>query len=291
MTNSLRGAALFGAAFALAGMIGTWALQTMLAPESFIPRLQVLYFDTFHTEHGMELIAMIPSWLSSLASGIAVGAMLAFLFGKRSKTSRYMLAGMLGWFLHDAAHQMFVMPADLYFFLGSLHSTYLTYTLNVLSGAFLGLIFVAAESEGPQTLRWLAVGSVAYPLIAYVYMRVLLQLSIIETPWLFIAMMILVILYLASIFFVAIKSDLGKKAPWTVVAGAAAIILSQFLAGQVIRLFFPSLFRRIENINEFSLALLFKFAALDAIYGILFGLLLGLVLGIQRRVRPPLPAV
>ncbi len=121
-------------------------------------------------------------------------------------------------------------------------------------------------------------------------MRVLLQLSIIESPWLFIAMMILVILYLASIFIIAIKSDLGKKAPWTIVAGAAAIILSQFLAGQVIRLFFASLTAQIYAIHEFSLGMLFKFAALDAVYGILFGLLLGLVLGIQKRVLPPQPA-
>ncbi len=147
VTNGLRGAALFGAAFALAGMLSTWALQTMLAPESFIPRLQVLYFDAFHTEHGMELIAMIPSWFSSSGQRAGGGGDAGISVRKTLKDLRYMLAGMLGWFLHDAAHQMFVMPADLYFFLGSLHSTYLTYALYVLSGAFLGLIFVAAESE------------------------------------------------------------------------------------------------------------------------------------------------
>lgn len=290
VTNSLRGAALFGAAFSVSGLVSTWLLQNWTAPDSLLSRLQVFYYDLFHTEHGLELIAMLPAWAGSLVTGLAVGALLAFLFRGRGKTSRYLLAGMLGWFLHDATHQMFILPANLEFYLGSLHTTWLTYALYILSGAFLGLIFVAAGSGKPYILRWMAVGCVAYPGIAYLYMRLLFQLSIIESPWLFIAMLVLVAVYLLSILLLALKSDLGRKAPGTILGGAAAILLSQILAGKIIRLFFSFLTAQIMEIHEYSIALLFKFAAMDAVYGVVFGLLLGLVLGLQKRNHPSTPA-
>ncbi len=285
LNHSLRGAVLFGAAFALTGLASSVILENTLAPDSFIARLQVAYFDVFHTEHGLELIAMIPTWISSLLAGLLVGAVLAILFGEDARKSRLMLAGMLGWFLHDAVHQIIVMPVNLTFFLGTLHTAYLTYALNILSGAFLGLIFVAARDRKPDTLRWMAAGSVVYPLVAYGYMRLLFQIPVVESPWLFIALVGLVVIYLASIFLLALRSDYGRRAPWMIIAGAAAIVLSRFLAAQIIRLFFASLIAQINANHEWSWSLLFKFAAMDALYGLIFGLLLGLVLGYERKSR------
>jgi hypothetical protein len=287
MNAACRGALGFGAAYALSSLVSTWAMQTMLAPESFIGDLQVHYYDLFRTEHGLELISEIPSMLSSLVTGLLVGIGLGILFGKPAYRLRYALAGMLGWFLHDVVINMFWIPQDLNFYLGTRHATYLADALRLLSGAFLGLIFVVARSQKPEPLRWLAIGGLAYPVITYLYVRLLFKLFIVETPRLFIALMFLVMLFIASVFFIAVKSDPSRRAAWLVVIGGVSIILSSIVAGVLIRTFLPGLIPSMDIPHSFSWNLQFQFAAMDAIYGLLFGLSLGLILGLQRRLGPP----
>ena len=57
-----------------------------------ISYLQVSYFDLFHTEHGLELIALIPSVISSLLYGLMLGVVFAVLLAECSEYPRFILA-------------------------------------------------------------------------------------------------------------------------------------------------------------------------------------------------------
>jgi ABC-type amino acid transport system permease subunit len=209
------------------------------------------------------------------------------LFGDRESASRYILAGVMGWFLHDAVMDFMFIPTNLPFFLGTRHTTYLYFALRILSGAFLGLIFVLARSRSPHLLRWVAIGSLAYPVVTYLYVRLLFKLFIVETPWLFIALMLLVLLFIGSVFLIALRAGSSRHAPWLVLFGAASILVSQTISGQVINTFFGFLQPELGVVRYFSWSIPLKFAAMDAIYGLFFGLLLGLILGFHRRINSP----
>jgi hypothetical protein len=286
--HGLRGALAFGLAYALSGILSTVAFMLMSDPDnSIVARLQVYFFDTFHTEHGLELISMLPSLLTSLFTGLLIGTGLAVLFGDRESASRYILAGVMGWFLHDAVMDFMFIPTNLPFFLGTRHTTYLYFALRILSGAFLGLIFVLARSGSPHLLRWVAIGSLAYPVVTYLYVRLLFKLFIVETPWLFIALMALVALIVGSVFLIALRAGSSRHAPWLVLFGAASILLSQTIAGQVISAFFSLLQPELGVVRSFSWSIPLRFATMDAIYGVTFGLLLGSMMGFQRKIGPP----
>ena len=149
------------------------------------------------------------------------------------------------------------------------------------------LIFVLAKSRSSHLLRWVTVGSLAYPLVAYLYVRLLFKLFIVETPWLFIALMILVVVFIGSVFFLALRSGSSRNAPWLVLFGAASILVSQTIAGRVIAAFLGFLQPPLGIMRSFSWSIPLKFAAMDAIYGLFFGLLLGLIMGFQNKMDSP----
>lgn len=285
----LRGAVGFGVAFAIANLIGMFvSLELVMPDDSMVGRLQVFYFDLFHTEHGLELISWIPSAISSLLTGLVMGILFAVLFADRTKYLRYILVGMLGWFLHDATGDILLHSYNLHFFLGTKHFTYFNIATLVLSGAFLGLIFSVAKSERSEPLRLLIVGAFAYPLIAYLYVKLLFKLSIITTPWLFIALMIMMTIYIGSVFVLAINNDGVRKDTWIVGFSALGYPLliypGYFLAA---RIYSPDLPTVIYPGGTDYWLLSFTIALSQAIFGILFGLLLGLFLGFQRKKAPP----
>ncbi|HET9912252.1 MAG TPA: hypothetical protein VFQ13_10210 [Anaerolineales bacterium] len=293
LNYGLRGALGFGLAFGLAILIGEFvALKLWVADDSIIGLLQVYFYDRFHTEHGLEVISWIPSALSSLATGLFLGVMFAFLFANRSTYRRYILATMLCWFLHDAVRSILMHSANLWFFLGDRDMTYFSGALSVLSGASLGLIFYVARSEKQHSTHLLVMSAVGYPVIAYLYLQLLFRLSIIETPWLGIALTLLIIIYIAGVFFMAVKSESTPKIPWLVVIGAITYLLAPYAGYYLAYLLSmlidaPPLPSRMPVGSPDYWRLMLSIALEQSIYGILFGLFIGIAWGLQRKNNPP----
>jgi len=280
----LRGAIGFGAAFPTS-VIGFVFMN--LANESMLAPLQVLYYDLFHTLPLYEIVAWFPSALGFLLTGLLVGCLLAVLFADRSNYRRYILAGMLGWFLHRVTSDL-LNSHQWRFFLGTTHSTYLNIAALILSGAFLGLILVVSRSERRESLRLLAVGAIAYPLTAYLYAKLLFKLSIVDTPRLFIALMILMAVTIASVLVLAGKSDGGRKNLWLVAVGAVGYPLlayaGAFLAA---RIYSPAFLTPIYPGGVGFWPMVLAIALSQAVYGVLFGLLLGIAWGFQNKNSVP----
>jgi hypothetical protein len=286
VNQALRGALGYGVAFGSAVLIAEFVMLKLFTEDnSVIGNLQILFFDWFHTEHGLELIGWLANAVGSLLSGLVLGILFAILFADRSRYGRYILAGMLGWFLHDAITTILWYSANLSFFLGSQHTIYFSRSESVLSGAFLALIFIAAKSEKKAPVGLLVLGSFAYPLIAFFYVKLLFKLSIIETPWMFLALMILMVVFIGSVFVVVAMSGLGRKAVWMTIA---AILLYQLLPNALHKLFllvallipFPVIPPSGIPVGSAASWQLYSRIALDqAIYGMIFGLIMGLMFG------------
>ena len=287
--NGLRGAFGFGIVYGLTVLVQAFVNNKLYtADNSLIARLQVFFFDLFHTEHGLELISWIPSILSYLMTGLLLGILLAILFADRSKYPLIILAGMLGWFLHEAVESVLWRSASLGFFLGTRHSTYLSIMLQVLSGAFLGLIIVVTLRENTGLFRLLAVGSVVYPLIAYLYLQLLFKLSIITTPWMFIALMVLIVFYILSIFFVVLKSSSDRQGIGMIFVGAIGYLLlpyvGHYLAYLLSIILGPTNYPYIiYDDSPYFWLMMVRSALNQSIYGILFGSVMGLMIGFLRK--------
>jgi hypothetical protein len=289
----LRGALGYGVVFGLAILISEFViLKLFIDSNSIIGNLQVLFFDWFHTEHGLELIGWLPNAIASLLSGLVLGVLFAVLFADRPKYGRYILVGMLGWFLHDAVTTILWYSANLNFFLGDRHTVYLSRMELVLSGVFLALIFIAAKSEKKAPVRLLVVGSFAFPLISYFYIRLLFKLSIIETPWMFIALMSLMVVYIGSIFMVISRSGLGRKAVLMMVAGTLVYqllpyILHTFLGWISLLIPFPIIPPAgLPSGSTAAWQLYLRIALDQSIYGTVFGLIMGLMFGLFNKSKP-----
>jgi hypothetical protein len=289
----LRGALGYGIVFGLATLISEFVnLKLFVEDHSIIGNLQVFFFDLFHTEHGLELIGWLPNAIASLLTGLVLGILFALLFADRSKYKRYIVAGMLGWFLHDAVTSILWSSANLGFFLATRHIIYFSRTELFLSSAFLGLTFIVAKSEKTEPVRWLVMGSFAYPLLAYFYIHLLFKLSIIETPWMFIALMILMVVYLASVFMIASKSGLGRKAIWMMVVGTLLYQLLPYILHDLfiwLSLLIPPPVFPPAGIPADSPAAwqLYSRVALDqSIYGMIFGLSMGCIFGLLNKRNP-----
>ena len=168
---------------------------------------------------------------------------------------------------------------------------YLITTESVLSYAFLGLIFIVAKSEKRELIRWLVVGSFAYPLIAYFYMQLLFKLSIIETPWMFIALMVLMAIYIGSVFVIAFRSGVEGKITWIIPASAIAPLLlspiAHWFVSLVSLLIDPVNFPYQMPIDSPQFwPLMFRMAVDNAIYGVLLGLIMGVFFGLLNKRMP-----
>ena len=145
-----------------------------------------------------------------------------------------------------------------------------------------------AKSEKSDPLRWLVMGSFAYPLISYFYIQLLFKLSIIETPWMFIALMVLMAIYIGSVFVIAFRSDVGRKAIWIIPASAVAPLLLSQIAHWFIYwvsiLIGPTNFpyqMPIDSPQYWSF--MFRMAVDNAIYGVLLGLIMGAMFGLLTK--------
>ncbi len=274
-----RGALGFGVMFPLKTvLIGNFILEALQSPvdDSPILYLEGLYFDLFQTLHGTEIIRWLPGVLHSLVTGLFLGVMFALLFADRSKYLRYILVTTVCWYLHDNVYSILWHSTNLLLFLGPRHDVYLSFISSVLSGAFLGLIPYVVKSERQGPYRMLLIGAFGYPLIAYLYLQLLFKLSIIETPWMFIALLLLMIVFIGSIFLMAIKSGFPPRMPWLIaVAVIGYILLSP--AGY----FLMSLLSALTGLPSFPDGMPLPLAS--SVYGILLGLLFGVLLGFHKK--------
>jgi len=266
----------FGVIFPLAIVIANLVQVKLQSPvdDSPILNLEFLYFVLFQTTHGVGIVRWLPGALSSLIIGLLLGGVFAFLCADRSKYLRYVLVIMLCWYLRGAVYDVLWYSTDLVLFLGTRHDIYLEAISSVLSGAFLGLIPYVAKSEGKGSLRMLILGAFGYPLIASLYLQLLFRIPIIQTPWMFIALLILIMIYIGSVFLIAVKSESSPKLPWLVIAGVVGYFLLPPVGS-----FLTSLLRPLID----SIMFLAGVSIYGILYGALYGLLFGVLLGFHKK--------
>ncbi len=291
--HALRGALGYGVVFGLAVVIsGFVSLKLYIEDDSIVGNLQVLYFDLFHTEHGLEFISWLPSAIASLLTGLVLGILFAVLFATRSTYRRFIVAGMLGWFLHDAVRSILWQAANLGFFLGTRQTIYLCWAETLLSGAFLALTFIVAKSNSRESMRLLKIGSFAYPLSAYLSIQLLFKLSIVETPWMFLALMALMTVYICSVFIISLRSGMERREMWIIAAGAFMYVilpyLSHYFVSWVSALIpFPVLpVTGVLADSTLAWKYMFRIALDNSIYGIVFGFFMGSMFGLLPRGNP-----
>jgi len=280
----LRAAIGFGVAFPTS-VLGF--VFTGFAGESIIVQVEVLFYDLFHTLPMYEIISWIPSALGFLLAGLLIGGWVAILFSDRSNYPRYVLAGMLGWFLYRVTFD-FSNSHQWAFFLGTRNSIYFNTAILILAGAFLGLILIVARGERREPLRLLVLAAIIYPLTAYLYVKILFKFSIIEAPWLFIALMTLITVYMIGVLALAIKSDGGRKNLWLMAVSSLGYpFLAYAVAFVASMIYSPTLPMRIYPGGDGFWPLVFSIVLSQAIYGFLFGLIVGTVWGVHKRSGAP----
>jgi hypothetical protein len=222
----VRNALLFGLAYGLSVILSVWISDLLLMSEnSILDTMSVIYFDLFHTEHGLELIYWLQSAIASLVTGLVIGVVFAFLFADSSNRVKYTLITMICWFLSREAFGILLNTTNVCFYLGSRNCMTLFQLSSVLSALFLGLIFYLPNPENRIPLRFLALVLIGYPFTTYIYLRLLYKFSIIEGRTMFPALLLLLLIYIGSIFAIAIKSRPSGKVPWVVIIVATGYLL------------------------------------------------------------------
>lgn len=287
VNSGLRSAVGFGIVFATTNLVGLCiAINLASTDHSLIDRLRVFYVGLFQTERGFELISWLPMGLNSLLMGLFLGILFAFFFADRSKYPRFILAGVLGWFLHDMVQSFLGWCFNLYVFLDGDQMSYFNLLTWVLSGAFLGLIFFVAGSEQRAALHLLVICVFAYPSIAYLSMVLLTDIFVFNSPWRFIALVVLFAIFILTIFIATIKIDAGQNRFWLVAAGAIGYPILVILIGSIARQILPpypttGLFMDDPAFWQWQLVDVYT----GAIRGVLFGLVVGILFGMHNRNR------
>lgn len=287
VNSGLRSAVGFGIVFATTNLVGLYIATSLVSTDhSLIDRLRIFYVGLFQTERGFELISWLPMGLNSLLMGLVLGVLFAIFFADRSIYPRFILAGVLGWSLHDMVQYFLRWCFNLYVFLDGDQMVYFNLLTMALSGAFLGLIFFVARSEQRAPLRLLVISVFAYPIIAYLSMALLTDILVFNTPWRFIALVVLFILLILAVFMITIKIDSGQNGFWLVAAGAVGYPVITFLVSSIAGQILPpyptnGLFMNDPGFWQWQLVDVY----IGAIRGILFGLVVGILFGLQNRNR------
>jgi hypothetical protein len=287
VNSGVRGGIGFGIVFAVTNLLGLFIATSLASTDtSLIDRLRTLYIGLFQTDRGFELISWLPMALNALLMGLILGILFALLFGERSKYPGIILVGVLGWFLHDLVIYFLPWCFNMYVFLDGNQVAIFTILTRILSGSFLGLILFATKSDQRSVLRLLVISVFVYPIIAYLSMTLLTHVFVFNTPWRFIALAVLFIIFIIMIFIVTVKIDAGQNRFWLIVAGAVGYPILTFLIGWIARLILPPY---PTNGLFMSDPAFWRWQFFDvytgAIRGILFGLVVGVILGLQNRNR------
>lgn len=286
VNNGLRGALGFGAAFALSSVVSGLIYWIITGSDnSILDHLQAFYFDAFNKDSELLFNWIFFAVICSGLTGLVLGILFAILFAERSEYPRYILVGMLGWVLHDAVNGVLGYFFNLPVFLSDRQYLYFTIMASVLSGSFLGLIFIVAKNERRGPVRLMVAGAFAYPLISYLYVKQLFNIFIFTTPWRIVSLAILMVILIGSVFVIAIKSESGRKTIWVVIAGAVGYPVMSYLMYFIAQLISPPMpsWGIIHSERPFFWL---EIAVSNGAYGILFGLLVGLVLGFQKKNSP-----
>jgi hypothetical protein len=283
VTYGIRSAITFAATFFFSYFISMFVFWKFSPLDDVIGNLQVYYFDLFHTTRGAELFFEIPFLISVLLTGLIFGCMAAVFLADRSRYRRYIVVGMLVWFLHHELTSILLASLNIGFYLGTRHATFLLNMMSILSGSFLGLFFVVGRSKKKASLRALVLGAFAYPALIFFYIQLLFQLGIVETPGMFIALMFLVVIYMASVVLIAIKSETGLRIPWTVMVFAFGSPLLTYVFRFLLWLF-PVLnsVSPPYSADAMSWQTLLLMSVQQGVTGLLWGLLVAAALGLER---------
>jgi len=288
VSNGLRGAIGFGIGFASVAIAG-WGVSNWLytAFEPAIANLSIWYYDIFHDEIYILLSYDILSLISFALTGVIFGLLFALFLGDRSNRFRYIFAGTLGWFIPHAISHVLSRSFGWSFYLSESQSNILGITGIILTGVLLSATFSMSESYHKKTFKLLAAGVIVYPLGVYLFIKFLLFMWIEITPWFFIALIILMVIIIGSVFALVIMND--RKIPWMVIVGAVGypvlFYAASFIAYTIFHLPVIQLGVGIsqEDINIINL----HDTAINALFGVLFGLLMGVVLGLKKKNSPP----
>ena len=276
--------------YGLRGAVGfavTWFVAVFLEEfihwkiTSYSDAIADFLSDIFHTGYGMQLVSLISLFVTASVIGLVLGMILAFLFADRSRYSRYMIVGMLSWFLSYAGTSICVYMFNMDFYLGSTHANYFMRMMTVLSTLFSALMFVVARSDKKGPYQALIVAALVYPLSLYFYIQLLFKVGWVETPVMFIALVVLVMIYIGSIFLIAIKCEDTPKIPWMFLL----FVFGYFVVPGLMRLiylhFFPmpvSLYSQpVDWEYTFLMALRF------AIFEVPLGVFVGIALAFQKK--------
>jgi hypothetical protein len=269
------------------GFAATWFVAVFLEEfiywkfNSFSDAIAEFLIDVFHIGQGVQLVSLISLLVTAPAIGLLFGIMLAILFADRSKYSRYIIVGMLCWFLGFAGTAICVKTFDMELYLGTRHAGYFMNMMTVLSMLSLALLFVVARSDKKGPYRALIMVAFAYPLSLYFYIQLLFKVGWVETPVMFIALVVLVMIYIGGIFLIAIKCEDTPKIPWQFLVFAFGYFIVPNITRLIYLHFFPSFASVYSQPVDWQYT--FLMALRFAIYEVPLGIFVGIALAFQKK--------
>jgi hypothetical protein len=284
----LRNALGFGIGFAVITLSSLW-ISRLLFPvfEPVLNAYSVWYYDTFHNERWIGLLDSLVQLLSYALTGISFGLVFSLLAGTPRRRGKYFLAGSLAWLTPSLISHAISDSFGWSYFLKDGQSTVLGVSLAVLMGVFWGAGIGFAESDRKVSTRYLVGAAFGYPLATYLFVRLLFSLWLEITPWFFISLLLLMIVFITSVVAVAISID--RKTLWTMVGGVAGCLIldrvAVYIAYQLLHL--PQFPLNSSMLQDHYFVYEISWAAYEAIFGVLLGLMLGLIFGYQRKNMQP----
>lgn len=284
----LRGALGFGVGFAVITLSSLW-ISRWLFPvfEPALTTYSVWYHQTFHNERWIGLLDNTMQLLSYVATGILFGLVFSLLAGTSRRRGKYFVAGSLVWLTPSLISHAVSDGFGWSYFLKDGQFTALGTSLAVLTGVFWGAGIGFAESDRKLATRYLVGAVIGYPLAMYLFVRLLFSLWLEITPWFFILLLLLMIVFIASVFAIAIWID--RKTLWAMVGGAAGCLVLDrvgvYIAYRLLHL--PQFPLNTPMLQNHYLVYELSWAAYEAIFGMLLGLVLGLIFGYQKKNTRP----
>ncbi|MBI5962766.1 MAG: hypothetical protein HY863_04775 [Chloroflexi bacterium] len=283
--TGFRGAIGFGLAFAGVSLVRVFLVYGLTSSIPWLSRLGMLLFDRFRGNNQPANFS-IEFLIISILAAVIFGIVFSLLFSSRGRFSRFMLAGMLGWLAPNAIGSVFYNSISVDYYITPMQNFYLSISLQLLTGAFFGVILSVVESEKKTPLFLLAVITCLFPVITYFSIKVFYYFDVVTTPWFFAALMGMSLLYFTIVLAVALSAE--KRMLWMVVVGALINPLADFLPylilpQKIINPFYGLGDAFIVNNGMLLTSIMLKSTFQQALFGIQLGLMLGIVLGFLKK--------